>query len=132
LLGVASVSFTAVFTRDDKGMWLVDLVEEVRVRSYGRTLAAARDGIRHAAATWLDLDPDLIDVIEEIRLPDHVRDGVERALTRRQEFLVAQAAAGAATREAARLLVKSAGLSLRDAADILGLSAQRVQQLLAE
>ncbi len=87
-----------VFERDDDGYWLVELEEEPRVHTYGRTLAKAREHIVDASALWFEVPPEDLDLVEDIRLPALVKDG---------------------------------RLSVRDAADVLGLSHQRVQQLLA-
>ena len=126
------IRYTAVFERDDKGMWLVDLAEEPRVHSYGRTLAAARDGIHQVAATWFHLEPAVLELVEDIRLPEGIKARVENARRLREHAQAAQLSAQSETRDVAQLLVKSARLSLRDAADVLGLSPQRIQQLLAD
>ena len=124
-------SYTAAFERDEEGFWLVELIEEPRVHTYGRTLAKARDHIRDATALWFEVAPDAFTIIEDIRLPKPVKTTVDRAREERARAQAVQEAAAIATREAARALVEEGRLSVRDAADILGLSHQRVQQLLA-
>jgi predicted RNase H-like HicB family nuclease len=126
-----TTSYTATFDRDEEGFWLVELVEEPRVHTYGRTLAKAREHIRDATALWFEIAPDAITIVEDIRLPKLVRATVERARKERAKAQAVQEAAAGATREAARALVEEGRLSVRDAADVLGLSHQRVQQLLA-
>lgn len=125
------MSYTATFERDEEGFWLVELVEEPRVHTYGRTLAKARDHIRDATALWFEAAPDAFTLVEDVRLPKPVRATVERARKERAKAQAVQEAAAGATREAARALVEQGRLSVRDAADVLGLSHQRVQQLLA-
>lgn len=124
-------TYTAMFERDDDGYWLVELVEEARVHTYGRTLAKAREHIRDAAALWFEVAPEDVCVIEAIRLPKPVKAHLERARKEREKAQAMQAAAAGATRDAAQALVQDGQLSVRDAADLLGLSHQRVQQLLA-
>jgi len=124
-------SYTAVFERDDEGYWLVELAEEPRVHTYGRTLAKARVHIRDATALWFEVDPAAVVLVEDVRLPHPVRASVDRARGERARAQELQQAAAGATREAARALVGEGHLSVRDAADVLGLSHQRVQQLLA-
>lgn len=64
---------TAVFQRDDEGYWLVELAEEPRVHTYGRTLAKARDHIRDATALWFEVAPEEVVFVEDIRLPAPVK-----------------------------------------------------------
>jgi len=122
---------TAVFERDDEGYWLVELEEEPRVHTYGRTLAKAREHIVDATALWFEVAPEDLNLVEDIRLPAPVKAALELARKEREHAQAAQEAAAGATRDAARALVKDGRLSVRDAADVLGLSHQRVQQLLA-
>jgi predicted RNase H-like HicB family nuclease len=124
-------NYTAVFERDEEGFWLVELIEEPRVHTYGRTLAKARDHIRDATALWFEVAPDAFILVEDIRLPKPVKATVDRARKERAKAQAVQEAAAGATQKAARALVEEGRLSVRDAADILGLSHQRVQQLLA-
>ncbi len=122
---------TAVFERDDNGYWLVELEEEPRVHSYGRTLAKAREHVLDASTLWFEVAPEELNLVEDIRLPAPVKASLELARQEREHAQAAQEAAAGATRDAARALVKDGHLSVRDAADVLGLSHQRVQQLLA-
>lgn len=124
-------TYTAVFERGRDGFWEVELVEEPRVHTYGRTLAKARAYIREATAGWFDVGEDSFDVVEEMHLPKAVKDPLSRALRGRERAEAASAAALTMTREAAEALVRTGQLSTRDAAELLGLSHQRVQQLLA-
>jgi len=124
-------ALTAVFERDDDGYWLVELKEEPRVHTYGRTLAKAREHIVDATALWFEVAHENLNLVEDVRLPAPVKATLELARKEREHAQAAQEAAAGATREAARALVKDGRLSVRDAADVLGLSHQRVQQLLA-
>ena len=65
----------------------------------------------------------------QVKLPAQARRATESARRRRERARSAELESAAATREAAQALVDS-GLSYRDAAELLGLSHQRVHQLL--
>jgi hypothetical protein len=60
-----------------------------------------------------------------------VLEALEQADTAKTDAERAAARAAEAKAAAARALVRDAHLSMRDAAEVLGLSHQRVQQLLA-
>ena len=93
---------TAVFERDDDGYWLVELEEEPRVHSYGRTLAKAREHILDASALWFEVAPEELNLVEDIRLPAPVKASLELARQERDHAQAAQEAAAGATRDAAR------------------------------
>ena len=75
--------FTAVFERDDDGYWLVELREEPRVHTYGRTLAKAREHIFDATALWFEVAPEDLNLVEDVRLPAPVKATLARPAKRR-------------------------------------------------
>jgi predicted RNase H-like HicB family nuclease len=123
-----TTTYTAKY-RLENGAWLVELVDEPRVHTFGRTVAAARDAIRDATALWFDVDPRAFDLVEDFSLPGGaVDDQVRAALKARDEAAVADRIASDKTRAVAGRLVDS-GVSMRDVGSILGISHQRVHQL---
>jgi predicted RNase H-like HicB family nuclease len=125
-------SYQVVFERDDNNRWFVCCPDLPGAHSHGRTLAAARANIREAIGVVLDLDDDaVLDLQEVVRLPDpQLQKLVDRARELRDSATEAEDKARRATIDAVVASTgSSASLSLRDLADLLGLSHQRVQQL---
>jgi predicted RNase H-like HicB family nuclease len=121
--------YTARYERDVDGRtWLVHIEGIEGCHTYGRTLRQAGDRITEALALWLDRAPDWLEV--EHRLPDDVARVADEVTRARQLADAAVAAAQHATVAAARCL-QGLGISRRDTGDLLGISHQRVQQLLA-
>ncbi len=122
-------AYVAVYERDsDAGAWTVAIEGLSGCQTYGRSLRQAQSRIREALALWLDVEPEVLQIRD--RLPadlTSVAEGVARA---RRNVEVAGAKAQQETADAVRQLT-DLGLSRRDAAELLGLSHQRVQQLLA-
>lgn len=109
--------------------WIVSIPAVKACHTYGRSLAEARRNIREALAVSLDDDAreaiaEAATFDEEIRLPASMRGAVKR-------FAQTRAAAAKARAEsiaAARTITDS--VSLRDAGELLGLTAEGVRQLL--
>jgi predicted RNase H-like HicB family nuclease len=121
---------TAVYERDTgSGWWTVQLKEESGAISQGRTVEEARRRIRKAlAALWNDdAAAARVEIVDDVRLPAHLRMAVSRfrRATEKRTQVEAQAKActQAAIQEAARF-----GLSLQDTSGLLGISRQRVHQ----
>lgn len=93
-----------------------------QARTAGEISNAARD----LAALWTDDDD--VNVRVSYRLPEQVRAAVERARERDAEGRAALDEAAALRREAVRAL-RADGLTQADMAAVLGVSRQRVQQL---
>ena len=72
--------------------------------------------------------PGSFDVVLDVRLPGSVRQLIDRAAELRLEAALASEAAAQAMTDAARALL-GGGLTMREAGQILGLSHQRVLQL---
>ena len=126
--------YRVVFTRDDNGRWFVRCPDVPGAHSHGRTLASARANIREAIVLALDVTDDAgFDLVEEIRLPDvGFQDAVDRARWLRERANELDEEARSATSDAIRASLDSDdSLGVRDLAELLGISHQRVQQLAA-
>jgi predicted RNase H-like HicB family nuclease len=119
-------TWTAVYEYDPEDkMWLVHADEDDRCHTWGRTIAEARRHIRDAAALWAEHP---VDITDRILPPPTAAMIVGDYLSLREkldeltdELSVAQMNAAGALRQA--------GLSMREAAAVLGISHQRVGQL---
>jgi predicted RNase H-like HicB family nuclease len=126
--------FRAVFEPNPNGWWTVTLPEVDGCISEGKSLSEARKQIRRALAVCSDVIPDAESVAEDaeldedIRLPEGTDAVVREALAAREEADKVEMAARRATRAAIELLT-ARGLSRRDVGELLGMSGQRVQQL---
>jgi predicted RNase H-like HicB family nuclease len=124
-------TYTAVCERDETGVWVITVPALRGIVTQSRRLDKARDHAAEAIALWLDTAPAEFDVDLDVRLARHA-DLAATAIRLRREAESLQTEASNAARVAAKELVERDGLTLRDAAIVLHLSHQRVQQLLAE
>jgi len=113
------------------GDWWAITIPQLRgVHSQARRLERAEGMAREAVALFLDVPPGSFEVEVVPVLPPEVQAEVDRARSVRGEAEALQREAATATARAARKLVKGARLTVREAGQILGVSHQRVAQLL--
>ncbi len=122
-------TYTARLEQEKDGRWSVELEEEPRVHTWGKTVDQALARMREAAALWFQTDEASIDLIPSPVLPKAAGRTVEQARQARVQARSADRLAIETTKRAAVALA-SRGISMRDAAAILGISHQRVHQLL--
>ena len=120
--------YRAVFERDESGAWIARVPSVRGCHTYGRTLDQARRRLREALALWVD-KPDTAEIVEDVRLPPNVKAAVRASRADRRRAEEQRVEASASTARAARVLVDDLGVGFRDAAELLGISHQRVQQL---
>jgi predicted RNase H-like HicB family nuclease len=121
-------NYVAIYERDpESDAWLVHIKGIPGCHTYGRTLRQAGVRIREALALWLDRGPDCLVIDSE--WPAEFETIASEVAQARHQASVSAEKAGAATAKAAKKLARM-GLSRRDTADVLGISHQRVQQLL--
>lgn len=122
-------TYTARLQREKDGRWSVELEEEPRIHTWGKTVDQALARMREAAALWFQTDEDEIALVPHPVLPKATSRTVEQARQAREQARSADRLAVEHTRKAAAALTDR-GISMRDAAVILGISHQRVHQLL--
>jgi predicted RNase H-like HicB family nuclease len=118
----------AIFERDADGWWVASVPSVAGCHTQGRTLAQARERLKEALA--VSVDGDLPELDEELRLPRKAFAVLGDFKVGREEAERAAKNAAALTQQAAVILTHDVRLSLRDAAELLGLSHQRVAQIL--
>ena len=113
------------------GDWWAISVPDLRgVHTQARRLEKAEAMVRDAIALFLDVPSDSFDVRIEPVLPRDLQGKVGRARRVRGEAELLQREAAIASAEVAADLVRTAHLTVRDAGHVLGLSHQRITQLL--
>jgi predicted RNase H-like HicB family nuclease len=124
------VSYKVRYERDPSGWWIVTIPEVQGCRTQGRSIAEGRKRIREALALFVDeAAADRATLVDDIRLPAAIKRKVREVAAVRLRAERLKEKAQDVTRVAASHLTRRAGLSVRDAAEMLGISHQRVQQL---
>jgi predicted XRE-type DNA-binding protein len=108
--------------------WAIDTPELPGVYGQARRLDRVGPMARDAIALFLDVDPATLDIRVETNLPSDLRRDVDAVGRLRAEADRLQVESSGAMRQLAHELL-GRGLSVRDAAAILGISHQRVSQL---
>lgn len=125
---VKKTQFEVIYERDESGWWVASVKGIPGCHTQGRSIPQARTRIREALSLFVD-DAETAELIDKPKLPKEMRKVVDHLKAARRKADDEQARAQEATREAAVTLTKKMGLSMRDAATLLGLSHQRIQQL---
>jgi predicted RNase H-like HicB family nuclease len=108
--------------------WAIDVPELPGVYSQARRLDRVESMARDAIALFLDVDPATLEIRVETILPSDLRRDVDAVGRLRADADRLQAESSGALRHLTHELL-GRGLSVRDSAIILGISHQRVSQL---
>lgn len=127
---VAETKTYRAFASREERFWLLS-IPELDIVTQARTLDRAEATVRDVIAVWLDVPADSFAVEVEPRLDDkwmrllretrEARSDAERASARASELLRTSVST-----------MRAAGLTAREVGSLVGVSYQRVQQLLAE
>lgn len=121
-------TYDVTYELDEAGWWFTYVPEFQGCHTQGRTLGQARERIREALGLFVD-DSDDAELIDHVRLPAQVRRALDAGRSARERAERERERANTAMIRAVRALTKDMQLSVRDAAELLGVSYQRVQQL---
>lgn len=123
-------TYKVTYERDEGGWWIAELHGVPGVNSDGRTIASARRRVREALALAIgEAAAARARFVDDVRLPAAVTKAVKSAAATRARAEELQAEAQQVTASLAKELTRQYGLSVRDAAELLGVSHQRIQQL---
>lgn len=125
---MAAVTYRVVLERDESGAWIARIPSVPGCHSHGRSLVEARRRVREALSLWV-ADADGAELVDDVRLPRDALAAVRRSGRSRVRLAEVRSEASTATADAVSRLVDDLGLGVRDAAYLLGLSFQRVQQV---
>ena len=122
--------WTVRFEIDPTGWWVVTVPRVRGCLTQGRTLAQGLRRIREALALFVgDAAAARAVLVPDVALPAGARKAIARLERVRISLRALQNEAAALSRKAAAILLGDVGLSVRDAAELLELSHQRVHQL---
>lgn len=129
-------TYTAEITRDENGAWIARVPSVRGAHTFAKRLDQIAERLAEAISLFTDEDPADIAVsldvdFAAIGLDDEERDATRQAQALRTEVDAIEARLKANTARAARSLVAH-GVSLRDTGALLGISHQRVDQVINE
>jgi predicted RNase H-like HicB family nuclease len=124
-------SYTASCTRTGN-WWAIEVPEVPGVFSQSKRLDGAEAQARDAIALMLEVPEDSFDVTIEAVLPAMAEEALAKVEEVKAEADEAMAAVRLAMVTALLALVDQLGLSYRDAGQVMGISHQRVQQILKD
>jgi predicted RNase H-like HicB family nuclease len=130
--GVVELKIYAGDFHREGDVWVAEVREVPQAHTYGRTLARTKEHLRDALALLLDVPIDTVDITVHIDGVGEATELVDIAIRARQQAERLNEEARQATSRAAIALVRIANLSFRDAGAALGMSHQRVEQLVSE
>jgi hypothetical protein len=118
--------YRVVYRKDGRG-WRGSVRGYRRAHARGRTIRQTRVRLRRVLGPLVD-NPDVIDFIEDVRLPGAARRLLGRHWAARRRLSGAQERADAAARTAFQAL-KELSLGVRDVSDLLGLPPLKLLKL---
>jgi len=124
---MSKTTYTVTFERDKDGWWVAEVKELHGCHTQGKSIAQARERIREAME--LHDVPRSVKLVEQVRIGTPSLDDELRRVREKREAAerLAKESTAETKRVAARLA--KAGLSRRDVGELLGVSFQRIQQL---
>lgn len=123
-------TYKVTYERDEGGWWIAELHGVPGVNSDGRTIASARRRVREALALAIGgAAAARARFVDDVTLPAALKKAVKGAAATRARAEELHAEAQQVTASLAKELTRQYGLSVRDAAELLGVSHQRIQQL---
>jgi len=120
--------YTIRYDRDADGWWVATVKGIPGCHTQGRTIEQSRTRIREALELFVD-DALSAELIDEINLPAKAKALIKSVRDTRSRMEIESTKLQQATSKAARVLTQDIGVSMRDAGAILGLSHQRIHQL---
>ena len=126
---MAAKKYTVRYELDEDGWWVATVVGAAGVHTQGRTVGKARERIEEAMQAAVEHAFELVDAV---KLPKEVQRAIDIAREKRVEADNSSRQAQLALKSAAKVLTKSAGMGMRAAAEQLGISYQRIHQLVNE
>ena len=124
-------TYRVTATRDD-GWWVIEAAVGTRtIATQARRLDQVDEVVREAISMALDVPEDSFGIDLVIDLGDELAEQLEQTRRVSEAAAAAQADASARTRAMARLLAEQ-GYTVRDSGRLIGVSQQRVSQLLAD
>jgi predicted RNase H-like HicB family nuclease len=122
-------TYTVRYEKDETGWWVATVKEVRGCHTQGRTIDQARRRIKEALELFVD-DAAEAELIDDVALPATARTLLKRVQSSRKRAEEEATRLQDSTVEAVEVLTKDVGVSMRDAAELLGLSHQRIHQLL--
>lgn len=123
--------YTARAQREGK-WWAISVNGLPGALSQVRRLDQAEDMAREVIALVLDVSEDSFDVVVAPELSEEHRDALAELDQAKEQYAESMAALAERQQKVTLLLVREAGLTVRDAATVLGVSFQRVSQLTSD
>ena len=124
-------TYHVTYEHDEGGWWVATVKEAPACHTQGRTIAQTRNRLREAMGLFVK-DAETAAFAERIKVSAAAKAALAEWFALRQKEEDLRQELRARLRDAVQALVRSMGVSVRDAGAILDLSHQRVHQLAAE